>query len=251
MKTWNHSVSELKSPTAHTSGELLLLWSLPVIVLIWFGSYLGFPGFIDPMSPALTADQVSAFYFDPDNLPRIRYSMIVFNWFAVGLVPFLALIAMQMKRMAHHTPIFRYCFIGCIAGGPTLFTVADLFWLIAAFRPERDPAIVQMLNDIAWVTFTCQVGYLVSQNVFLALAIYLDRQARPVFPRWVGHFNLVTAAAMVPAAFAPLAMEGPLAWDGLLSFWVKNISIAAWIVVMLVVVGQTIYRRRSEEGRTV
>jgi len=241
-------MSELKSPTAHTGGELLLLWSLPVIVLIWFGSYLGFPGFVNPMSPSLTADQVSDFYFDDRNLPRIRYSMIVFNWFAVGLVPFLALIAMQMKRMAHHTPIFRYCFIGSIAGGPTLFTVADLFWLIAAFRPERDPAIVQMLNDIAWITFTCQVGYLVSQNAFLAMAIYLDRQPRPVFPRWVGHFNLITAAAMIPAAFAPMTMEGPLAWNGLLSFWVKNISIAAWIVVMLVVVGQTLYRRRGEEA---
>lgn len=241
-------MSQLHSPTVHTSGELLLLWSLPVVVLIWFGSYLGFPGFIEPMSPSLTAEQVSAFYFDEHNLPRIRYSMIVFNWFAVGLVPFLALIAMQMKRMAHHTPIFRYCFIGCIAGGPTLFTVADLFWLIAAFRPERDPAIVQMLNDIAWVTFTCQVGYLVSQNVFLAVAVFLDRQARPVFPRWVGHFNLITAAAMIPAAFAPLAMAGPLAWDGMLSFWVKNIAIAVWIVVMLFAVGQTIYRRRSEEA---
>jgi anti-sigma-K factor RskA len=38
-----------------------------------------------------------------------------------------------------------------------------------------------------------------------------------------------------------------LAWDGLLSFWVKNIAIAAWIVVMGVVLGQTILRRRAEE----
>lgn len=241
-------MSELKNPTDPTSGELYLLWSLPVIVLIWFGSFLGFPGFVNPMPPSLSADQVSAFYFDEHNLPRIRYSMIVFNWCAVGLVPFLTLIAVQMKRMAHHTPIFRYCFIGCIAGGPTLFTIADLFWLVAAFRPERDPAIVQLLNDIAWVTFTCQVGYLVSQNAFLAGAIYLDRQPRPVFPRWVAHFNLITAVAMIPAALAPMAMQGPLAWDGLLSFWVKNLSIALWIVVMLIVVGRAIYRRRDELG---
>lgn len=239
---------DLKGINSYPNGELLLLWSLPIIALIWFGSYLAFPGFVSPMSPTLTPEEVSSYYFAGDNLPRIRYSMIVFNWFAVGLVPFLALIAMQMKKMAHRTPIFRYCFIGCIAGGPTLFTVANLFWLIAAFRPERDPAIMQMLNDMAWITFTCQVGYLFSQNIFLAVAIFLDQQEHPVFPRWVAHFNLVTAFAMVPAAFSPLQPEGLLAWDGPVSFGLKNLSISIWIVVMLIVAGQVIYRRRTEEA---
>jgi hypothetical protein len=37
-----------------------------------------------------------------------------------------------------------------------------------------------------------------------------------------------------------------LAWDGVLSFWLKNIAIAVWIVVMGVAVGQAIYRERAE-----
>ena len=111
---------------------------------------------------------------------------------------------MQITRMDHRTPILAYCFLGCIAGGPTLLCVADLFWLLAAFRPERDPALIQLLNDLAWVTFTAQVGFLVAQSVFLALAIYLDRQARPVFKPWVGHFNLLIAAAAI-AALPPLS----------------------------------------------
>jgi hypothetical protein len=230
------------------NGEVLIFWSLPVVALIWVGCFLAFPGFLHPMSPALPAEQVAAFYRDPASLPRIRYSMIVFNWFGVALIPFLALIVMQIRRMAHRTPILAYCFLGCIAGGPTLFCVADLFWLLAAFRPERDPALIQLFNDLAWVTFTSQVGFLVGQSVFLALAVYLDRQPRPVFSPWVGHFNLLVAAALAPAAFTALAMDGPIAWNGLISFWVKNGAIAAWIVVMAVVLGQTIYRQRREEG---
>jgi hypothetical protein len=229
------------------NGELLVFWSLPIVGLIWILSFLAFPGFVHPMSPTMPAEQVAAFYRDPDNLPRIRYSMIVFNWFGVALIPFLVLIVMQIRRMAHRTPILAFCFLGCVAGGPTLFCVADLFWLIAAFRPERDPALIQMFNDLAWVTFTGQVGFLVAQSVFLALAIYLDRQARPVFRSWVGHFNLLVAAALAPASFVALASSGPLAWDGLLSFWVKNGAIAAWIVVMAIVLGQAIYRRRDSE----
>jgi hypothetical protein len=63
----------------------------------------------------------------------------------------------------------------------------------------------------------------------------------------VAHFNLLIAVALGPAAFTALAVTGPLAWDGLLSFWVKNIAIGAWLVVMGVVLGQKILRRRADE----
>jgi len=199
----------------------------------------------------MSADQVAAFYRDPANLPRIRYSMILFNWFGVCLVPILILMVMQIRRMAHRTPIFSYCMLGCVAGGPTLFLIANICWLLAAFRPERSPELTQMLNDFAWITFTTVVPFLIAQSMILALAIYFDDQPRPVFDRWVAHFNLLVAAAMVPAAFVGLALTGPLAWDGTLSFWLKNIAIAVWIVVMGVVLGRAIYRERAEHPRGV
>ena len=229
-------------------GEAILLWTLPVVGIIWLSAFLLFPGFVQPMSPTMSAEEVAAFHRDPENLPRIRYSMIIFNWFSVGLIPFLALIVLQIRRMAHRTPIFSYAIIACAAGGPTIFLLADLFWLLAAFRPERDPQLTLLFNDLAWVTFSSQVGFLIAQNVILALAIYLDRQARPVFRRWVAHFNLLVAAALVPAAFVGLAMGGPIAWDGLLTFWVRNVAIGLWIVVMAVVLGRAIGRQRAEDA---
>jgi hypothetical protein len=230
-----------------TDGEVVLLWTLPVLAILWLSVFLLFPGFVQPMSPTLSAGEVAAFYRDPKNLPRIRYSMIVFNWFAVGLIPLLALIVLQIRRMAHRTPIFSYAIIACAAGGPTIFLMANLFWLLAAFRPERDPELTLVLNDLAWVTFSSQVGFLIAQSVILALAIYLDRQARPVFKPWVAHFNLLIAASLVPASFVGLAMGGVLAWDGLLTFWVRNAAIGLWIAVMGVVLGRVIYRQRDEE----
>lgn len=232
----------------NTDGELILLWTIPALLLVWLSAFLLFPGFVEPMSPTLSADQVAAFYRDPDHLPRIRYAMIVFNWFCVGLIPVLALLALQVRRMAHRTPIFSYCILGCAAGGPTLFLIANLFWLLAAYRPERDPALILLFNDLAWITFTSQVGFLVAQSVFLALAIYHDRQPRPVFPTWVAHFNLLIAALLIPASFASLAQDGVLAWNGLLSFWVKNLAIAAWILVMGIALGKAIGERRRADG---
>ena len=104
--------------------------------------------------------------------------MILFNWFCVGLIPILILLVMQIRRMAHRTPIFSYCMLGCVAGGPTLFLVANCCWLLAAFRPERNPELTQMFNDLAWITFTSQVPFLIVQSVILALAIYFDDSHR-------------------------------------------------------------------------
>src|SRR5206468_55447 len=108
---------------------------------------------------------------------------------------------------------FAYSYLSAVASGATLFAVADLLWLIAAFRPERSPDLVLLLNDLAWIIFTAPVGMLVAQNVCLALAIYLDARPAPVFPRWVGHFNMLVAAAMAPAALAAVVRTGPFAWD--------------------------------------
>lgn len=229
-----------------TDGELILLWTLPAALILWIAAFFLFPGFNPPMSPTMPAEQVAAFYRDPGHIPQIRSSMILFNWFGVCLVPILALVVLQIRRMAHRTPIFSYAMLGCAAGGPTLFLVANVCWLLAAFRPERSPELTQLLNDLAWVTFTILVPFFIGQCVILALAIYFDDPSRPVFNRWVAYFNLLVAAALVPAAFVGVSLTGPLAWDGLLSFWVKNVAIALWIAVMGVVLGQAVYRERAE-----
>jgi hypothetical protein len=226
-------------------GELILLWTLPVLAIIWISAFLLFPGFVHPMSPTMSAEEVADFY--RDETARIRYSMILFNWFGVGLIPIVMLLAMQIRRMAHRTPILSYSLIACAGGPPSLFLIANMFWLLAAFRPERAPELTQMFNDLAWVTFTTLVPYLIAQCLLLALAIYWDRQEQPVFKPWVAHFNLLVVAALVPATFTGLAFTGPIAWDGLLSFWVKNIAIAVWITVMGVVLVQTIRRQRIED----
>jgi hypothetical protein len=223
-------------------GELILFWTLPAIGVLWVASFLLFPGFTSPMAPTMPAEEVAAFY--QEHTARIQGSMIVFNWVGAGLVPVLMLLVMQVRRMAHRTPILGYCIIGCAAGAPTLFLCANLFWLVAAFRPERAAESTQMLNDLAWITFTGTVPFLIAQSLFIATAIYLDDEASRVLPKWMAHFNLVIAAAYVPAAFAPVAMTGPFAWDGLLSFWLKNFAVAVWIVVTAMVLGRKLYAER-------
>ena len=233
-----------------TDGELILFWTLPAVALIWISAFFLFPGFLHPMSPTMSAAEVAG--FSRDEAARIRYSMILFNWFGVGLVPVVVLLALQVRRMAHRTPILSYSLIACAGGPPALFLIANMFWLLGAFRPDRAPELTMLFNDLAWITFSVMVSYLIAQCLLLALAIYWDRNDTRVFRPWVAHFNVATAVALMPAAFTALALDGPFAWDGLLSFWLKNIAIATWIVVMGVVLGRTIMRqRRGAEQVTV
>lgn len=214
------------------AGERLIYWTWVPLVALLVGAFVLFPGFIPPVSPAASAEEVATFY--RQDLSRVRYSMILFNWFGVALIPIVLLIAERMRAMAHRTPVLRYCVIGVAGGAPIVFLTSTVFWLLAAFRPERSPDLTLMTNDLAWITFTCGVPFLVALYLFLALAVLWDAQAQPVFPRWVAWFNVAIAAAVAPAGFSGLTKSGVFAWDGLVSFWVKNVAFLLWIVVMAV-----------------
>jgi hypothetical protein len=230
----------------HGSGERVIFWTLPAVAVVWVAAFLLFPGFVPPMSPKASAAEVARFY--SENLSRVRYSMILFNWFCVALIPVLMLIVERMRSMAHRTPVMRYCVIGVSGAAPIAFLTSTVFWLIAAFRPDRSPDLTLLLNDLGWITFTCGVPFLIALCLFLALSIAYDDQAQPVFPSWVGWFNVVIAVALVPAGFAGLTLSGPFAWDGFVSFWVRNVAIAVWIVVMAVALRQAMGRDRDEVG---
>ncbi|HVT63777.1 MAG TPA: hypothetical protein VHD81_01340 [Mycobacteriales bacterium] len=207
-------------------------------------AFLIFPGFFPPMSPNWSAQHVADFYAHHATL--IRTSMVIFNLCGLMLVPFFMVIVYQMKRMATPTQVLAYCYLSAAVSGFTLFAIADLMWLIAAFRPMRDPQLVMLLNDFAWIIFTAPVGAIVAQNICLAIAVRLDARPVPVFPKWVAPFSLLIAAAMVPACCGAIVHNGPLAWNGLVSFWLRIIAYGVYFAVMFVVLMKAIRREAAE-----
>jgi hypothetical protein len=225
-------------------AQRISLWITPVFGAILLLAFVSFPGFLPPMSPQMPAEDVAAFY--TQNSAMIRFSMITFNLCAIMLVPLFMTIVVQIKRMALPSHLLAYCYLCGIAGGATLFAIADIFWLIAAFRPDRNPQLVLLLNDMAWLVFTAPVGMVVVANLCLALAIFLDARTEPIFPRWVAYFNMATAAAMTPAACAVIFRTGPLAWDGAVSFWLRIGAFSLNIGVMFIVLRSAINCQAAE-----
>lgn len=230
----------------NTRGQLILLWLTPLAGALFLVAFFLFPGFSPPMSPTLSPEQVAAFF--QANVAEIRAVVIFCNVIGASLVPLFATIAVQMLRVVNSSPVFAYAYIMCAGIGMTSFILADYCWGVAVFRPDRDPQLLSLLNDMAWIFFITPVGLLFIQNICLALSIYLDARSQPVFPRWVAHFNIVTAILLLPGAFALLQKTGPLAWDGLLSFDLRLATFAVYVAVMFVVLLSVVKRQVADEG---
>lgn len=234
--------------TGNVRTQLAALWTTGVSLVMLAIAYAAFPGFWPPMSPQLSAAEVATFY--SDNTAMIRFSMVTFNLFGVTLLPMFCVVVVQMKRMATQSQAFAYCYLSATVSGATIFALAAVIFATAAFRPDRDPELIMVLNDLGWIVFVAPVGMALTQNLMLALAIYHDNGPDPVFPRWVGHVAVIVALAVAPAATAAAFSSGPLAWDGLISFWLRNIAFGAFVVVLLVVLRKAVYRQAVEEGLT-
>ena len=227
------------------SVQRVSVWLAAFFGAVMLVAFIAFPGFFPPMSPRMSPDGVAAFYRDHQD--AIRFSMITFNFCGVMLMPLFMVVVYQMKRMATPTQVFAYSYLSAVVGGVTLFALADLFWLIAAFRPERDAQLIQLVNDLAWITFIAPVGMLIGQNLCLALGIFFDAREEPILPRWFGWLSIATAVAIAPSAAAAAVTSGPFAWNGAVSFWLRIGAYAVFLTVLFFVIRAAIAREEREE----
>ena len=228
----------------NTRGQRILLWTAPPAVALFALAYVLFPVFSPPLSPTLTPEQVAAFF--RDNTTGILGVAILCNLIACSLVPLFAITAVQISRVATSSPVLTYAYIICVGVGTTAFILADYCWGMAAFRPDRDPQLISLLNDMAWFFFIAPVGTIMVQNLCFALSVYLDGRPELVFPRWAAHFNVATVTLLAPSAFSIVCKTGPLAWNGALSFTLRLGTFAVYIVVMFVVLRRAVDRQGDE-----
>ena len=55
-----------------------------------------------------------------------------------------------------------------------------------------------------------------------------------------GGLDAVRSYRSSVASFAAMTLEGPVAWNGVLSFWVRNVAVALWLVVTTVIVSPSL-----------
>jgi len=187
-------------------------------------------GFIPPPSPGLDAAAVAHLF--AENRARIRAGI----WIACAAAPLLAFyvaaLSHQLRRIAG--PSSPLVTAQTVAGSCLIleFLFPQLAWQTAAYRAERDAATIQMLNDLAWLPFVGIVGTAMVQMLIVALIVLQDRRPEPLLPRWSAYLNVWAALGVASGSLVVFFKDGPLAWNGLLAWYLLCVSFFVWMVAM-------------------
>jgi hypothetical protein len=231
-------------PIFNTNVQRWCVWSAVGFCALFALGYWVLAGLVPPPSPLDTAGQVAAFY--SHDTGRLRAGLLVVLLGCPLLFPFVTVISIQMKRMEGDSAPLAWTQFASGAVGVLIFVLPIMVMQAAAFRPDREPAVTQGLNDVAWVVFLGTFSLAVLQNVVIAAAIFRDHRPEPVLPRWVGYFTLWCAVGFVPGGFTVFVKSGPLAWPGVFTFWVPTVVLMSWITVMVVTLLKAIEHEERE-----
>ena len=220
------------------SQRFCLYGGLAFAVLFFVGWGL-VAGYMTPLpTPRDSAEEVAEFYRGDTDLIRLGLAITI----AVAPLQafWAALVAAHLRRIEGDGALMANAQL-LMGGVSVLLVIFPCFlWEAIAFRPERDPEELRLINDIAWLAFIGAFSPAMAQCFSVGYAVVQDTSERPVFPRWVAYYNFWTAFLFLGGAVVFFAKSGPFAWNGLLAFWVPAVVFGLWFAVMFVVMRRAI-----------
>lgn len=226
--------------------QLAAVWSFLVVGVLMFTGWWAVANFVPPHLPTASADEIATIF--RDNAVPIRIGMTMVMLCAAFVGPATAVIFLQMRRIEGRPyPVLSLSYLICGTWNIAGLTIPAMFWLIASFRPERNPDLTQMLNDAGWLYFIMVNAVPVLQQVLLGWCILRDKAPVPLFPRWVGFLELWVAILFLPAALIVFFKTGPFAWNGLISFWMIVVVTGFTMLVTLVYLLKAVKREDYPE----
>lgn len=215
-------------------------WSGAVFVVVWAVGFVLFAHVVPPPSPNESATQIADFF--RGHTLGIRFGLVLTLFISPLYASWSAAISAQMKRMSGVHPILAD--LQLVLGGLTVlvFMIPALLLEAAAFRVDRAPEIVQALDDVPWMMFIGMGATAILQPAVIAIAILQDRGAEPILPRWAGYLNVWTVVLFLPGPLCVFFKTGPLAWDGIFTWWIPFVVFCLWMLIMIFVVHQSINR---------
>jgi hypothetical protein len=222
-------------------SQLICAWCSIAFAVVFTIGLWPLANFLPPMSPDLSAVDIAAIY--KENTLAIRFGTLVMMFGAAFMVPFLAVIATQIKRIEGEHSVLTVAQISGGTIGVVIFLVATVAWTTAAFRPDRSPELIMLLNDFGWIFLLMTFGTFVVQDFAVGFVILGDKSPDPIFPRWLGFYNLWVGVLFVPGGLLTFFKVGPFAWDGIFVWWVPFLVFLSWYLVMFVMFRKAILKQ--------
>ncbi len=231
-------------------SQLWACYTAIPFMLLFFVGWVLVTQFLPPLDPAMTQTEVATLF--RDHGVRIRIGMLICMYSILFLMPFSALICAQIARIEGDGPrIWTYTAIMAAAGNILSFTFPIMFWNVAAFRAERAPELIMLMNDLAWLPWTGMAVPFVAMPPCVAIAGFMDRSAQPVFPRWFCYFTVATTVIILPAALVTLFPEGGwFAWNNLFGWWVPFADFFCWFLILFFLLRKGILQQAEAAAHT-
>jgi hypothetical protein len=210
--------------------QRLCIWAGISFAPVFLVGFAIVAGFIPPPAPTMSADEV-AHLFAHDR-GRIRIGI----WIATAAAPLLAFyvaaVSHQIRRISgSDSPLAT---AQLIAGSCLIleFIFPQMVWQTAAYRSERTAETIQTLNDLAWLPFVGIVGTAIVQMAIIAIVVLQDHRPEPLLPRWSAYLNIWAAFGVASGSLVVFTQTGPVAWNGLLAWYLLCVSFFVWMVAM-------------------
>jgi hypothetical protein len=225
--------------------QLCCLYSVFGFIALFLIGWVPLAHMVPPPSPTNTPEEMARFF--REHLFGIRVGMILALFASALLLPWGGAICAQMLRIEGARAPLTWAWVaaqGCVV---IEFVYPCAFWLNAAFRPD-DAVRVQTFDDLGWLPFLGIVCTGMFQMVALAVLTLRDRRVEPVYPRWFAYFQLWCALGVGLTFGVWIFKTGPLAWNGLLGFWIPVTFYFAWVVGTTIMTGRAISNDESPDG---
>ncbi|MFJ9390485.1 hypothetical protein ACIRON_16795 [Nocardioides sp. NPDC101246] len=205
--------------------NLATVWTGPLFFVLYLLAFGVIAGYLPPPSPSLTANEVVQLFTEDGQ--RIRFGLILGMIFCTLMFGFFGAFSVQIARIEGRVPILAMLQFGAAVLLIVFFFVCHMLWIAMTFRDYSAPAMQQM-NDLAWLIFVMVFPTYVLQMICIALAAFMDTEEQ-AFPRWYGWFCLWVGISGSGGAIAVYFKSGPLAWNGVIGFWIPIVMFAIWL----------------------
>jgi len=204
-------------------------WAGLIGVLLIVVAFL-IAGYIPAPRADATPHEIAAFY--RNHTFMIRLGLLIGMVAMGGWAALVSVVWVQLNRIEGPRPVMAAL---QVVSGTACYVLLTLFVVLlaaAAFRPERAPESTQLLHDLGWfMAFLAAVPFML-EALATAVAVLGDHGARPLYPRWLGYVGLSVAVLLAPGDALLFVHSGPLAYDGVISYWIPLFAFGGWMAAL-------------------
>lgn len=212
------------------------------LVLLFLG-WGAVAGFLPPTPPSAGAEHVVALI--QSDHTRIRIGMVLVMFAAFVFIPYAAAAAHYVARIEGGAGILTYTLLLGAAGNMALTFYPAIWWLTAAYRPDRGAEQIYLVNDMAWLQFIGGATIFLAMPLALGIATLCDKSSEPTFPRWFGYANIWIILAVIPDQLLFFFHGGPFAWNGVFGLWIPVVAFGGFFIASFVMLRRVILRDRA------